>query len=73
MKWMLGMAIALLLVGNSPVSAAPQWLEDYCFNKAEQVRPALRQDEKEAFIASCIADHTPTPGAKRRKQTNSDY
>ncbi|HXG78671.1 MAG TPA: hypothetical protein VNJ31_04955 [Methyloceanibacter sp.] len=73
MYYALGIAIGLVMIGGSPASAAPQWLQDYCFNKAERVRPALRQDEKEAYIANCIADHTPTPGSKRRKKGDSGY
>ena len=48
----------------TPAFAATPELESYCFAQAEQVRPALRQPEKEAFIAGCIADHTPGPPAK---------
>ncbi len=56
----------LVLIGTVPASAAPRELERYCFNKAQHVRPALRADEQEHYIANCIADHTPTPGSKPR-------
>jgi len=58
------MAACLALMSASPAFAATPELESYCFAQAEQVRPALRQPEKEAFIAGCIADHTPGPPAK---------
>ncbi len=38
-----------------------------CEKAAEQVRPALRADEKEAWIANCLADATAgTPPKKER-------
>ena len=38
-----------------------------CEKAAEQVRPALRADEKEAWIANCLADATAgSPPRKRR-------
>ena len=36
-----------------------------CFVQSELVRPALAQPEKEAFIASCIADATPPLPARK--------
>jgi hypothetical protein len=36
-----------------------------CEKKAYEARPALRADEKEAFVANCIADATVV---KRRKR-----
>jgi len=48
----------------TPAFAATAEIEASCFAQAEQVRPALTQPEKEAFIASCIADATATPPAK---------
>jgi hypothetical protein len=62
---MIGVA-CIVLTSVTPASTASQELWAYCFAQAEQVRPALKQPEKEAFIASCIADHTPTPPARRK-------
>jgi len=73
MKNALATTTCLLLVGATPALAAPQWVEDACFAKAQQVRPALRADEREAFIANCIADYTATPQAKRRKYKKPRY
>lgn len=55
------MMIVAVLASVTPAFAALPDVETYCFVEAEQVRPALTQPEKEAFIASCIADATPTP------------
>jgi hypothetical protein len=62
------MAVAGLAVMSvtSAFAASPE-VEAYCFAQAEQVRPVLTQPEKEAYIASCIADATATRGRK------SDY
>ena len=49
----------LALMSLTPAFAAKSEIEASCFAQAEQVRPALTQPEKEAFIASCIADATP--------------
>jgi hypothetical protein len=65
MKWKSAMiAVAGLALGVTPAFAASPEVEAYCFAQAEQVRPVLTQPEKEAYIASCIADATPTPGRK---------
>ena len=55
----------LVLNSVAPASAAPPWVEDYCWAQAAQVHFSGR-GEREAFIARCIANHTPTPPAKRR-------
>jgi hypothetical protein len=56
----------LALMRVTPAFAAPQEIEDYCF---KQSIPVVFQGrgEREAFIASCIADLTPTPSAKRSR------
>jgi len=61
------MAVACLaLMSVTPAFATTAKVEAYCFAQAEQVRPALTQPEKEAFITGCIADATPPvkPGRK---------
>jgi hypothetical protein len=67
MKYAIAAVPCLFLIGATPAAAAPQWLEDYCFRQAQLVRPALRADEQEAYIANCIADYTATPQGKRRE------
>jgi len=53
-------AVAGLALSVTPAFAASPEVEAYCFAQAEQVRPALTQPEKEAYITSCIADATAT-------------
>jgi len=65
MKYVLATVICLVLISVTPALAAPQWVEDYCWAQAAQVHFSGR-GEREAFIARCIADLTPTPPAKRR-------
>ena len=38
-----------------------------CEAKADQVRPALRTPEREAFITNCLADATATQGSKKNQ------
>jgi hypothetical protein len=73
MRYAVATVACLFLIGSAPALAAPQWLESYCFKKARDARPALRYDEREAYIANCIADHTPAPGAKRRYYKQRGY
>jgi len=73
MKYALATTIGLVLISTAPASAAPQWVEDYCFQKAQYVRPALRWYEQEVYIANCIADYTASPKAWRRKYKKSAY
>lgn len=73
MRYVLPTMIVSILIGSMPASAAPQWVEDYCFKQAQLVRPALRWDEQEAFMANCIADYTASPQAKPRKYKKRRY
>ena len=72
MKYVLATIICLVLVGTTPALSAPPWVEDYCWAQAAQVRFSGR-GEREAFIARCIADLTPTPSEKRRKYKKPRY
>ena len=67
-KLMQGAGVALLaaLICSAPASAGQHAKKKSCFWQAELVRPALRQPEKEAFIANCKADLTASPRKKRR-------
>jgi hypothetical protein len=58
-------AVASLLGTTTPAAAAasPQ-VRKACEKQADLVRPALRADEREAFIANCLANNTPTPRKK---------
>jgi hypothetical protein len=57
--------ICLVLIGAIPAEAAPREIEDLCWAQAAKIRFNGR-GEREAFIASCIADHTPPVGAKQK-------
>jgi hypothetical protein len=48
----------------TPASAVSKKTRKACAAQAEQVRPALRAGEKEAFIANCLANATATQGGK---------
>jgi len=65
MKYALATIIYWVLLSATSALAAPPEIEDFCWAQAAQVRFNGR-GEREAFIANCIADHTPTPPAKRR-------
>jgi hypothetical protein len=56
----------LALIAATPAVAAPQWIEDLCWAKAAEVHFSGR-GEREAFIANCIADYTPTPRRTYKK------
>jgi hypothetical protein len=58
--------ICVAFTGVTPALAAPQWLEDYCWHHAVRVRPSLTAREREAYIANCIADHTPPLTTKKK-------
>ena len=56
--------VAGLIVSATPTFAAPQWVDDACWRAAQRVTPILTEPEKEAYVASCIADWkagTPPP------------
>ena len=52
------------LMSVTPAWAAPPEIEDFCWAQAAPIQFNGR-GEREAFIANCIADQTPTPPAKR--------
>jgi len=66
MKYALAAIICLFLIRATPALSAPQWVEDYCWAQAAPIRFPGRGD-REAFMARCIADLTPTPLAKRNR------
>jgi hypothetical protein len=59
-------AVASLLGATvTPASAAASpAVRKACEKQADLARPALRADEREAFIANCLANNTPTPRKK---------
>jgi hypothetical protein len=69
------MPVMLLIAGivftANAAFAAPQWVYDRCWAAAVRVRPVLRFDEVEAYVANCIADWTAgTPPPEGRESYN---
>ena len=59
-------AVAVLPVMSvTPALAAPRQIQDFCSKQALHVTFWHRGDY-EAFMANCIANHTPTPTGKRK-------
>lgn len=61
-------ALALAAVTTPALAQVTDAVRRACEAKAEQVRPALRAPEREAFIANCLADATATQSRKRGKR-----
>jgi len=55
----------LAMMSVTPALAAPRQIEDFCFERSRHVTFWHRGDY-EAFMANCIANHTPTPTKKRK-------
>jgi hypothetical protein len=60
----IGVALIAVAALMTPASAVSEKTRKACAAQAEQVRPALRAGEKEAFIANCLANATATQGGK---------
>jgi hypothetical protein len=65
-KCVLAGATILLLMSVTPTLAAPQEIEYFCFEQAQQATLPHRRGAGEAFMANCIANFTPTPTKKRK-------
>jgi hypothetical protein len=67
---LIAMVVVGVILGVTPALAAPPEIEDSCFAQIVKGRaPPLNsagRGEREAFMANCIADLTPTPPSKRR-------
>jgi hypothetical protein len=68
---LLAMVVAGVIPSVTPALAAPPEIEDFCFAQiAKGIAPPLNsagRGEREAFMASCIADLTETPPPKRSR------
>ncbi|MBM3543464.1 MAG: hypothetical protein FJX44_03005 [Alphaproteobacteria bacterium] len=53
-------AVATMLSATPASAAASSKARKACEKKAELVLPALRAEEKEAYIANCLANATTT-------------
>jgi hypothetical protein len=56
----------LALISVTPAFAAPREIEEFCFEQAQRATLPHRRAAGEAFMASCLADLTPTPTKERR-------
>jgi hypothetical protein len=52
------LGVLVLAAIATPASAVSEKTRRACEAAAEQVRPALRAEEKEAYIANCLANAT---------------
>ena len=59
------MVMCLAMMSVTPALAAPRQIEDFCSTQALHMTFWHRGDY-EAFMANCIANHTPTPTGKRK-------
>ena len=50
--------VAGLVLTATPTFAAPRWVNDACWIAAQRVSPRLTQQEKEHYIANCLANWT---------------
>jgi hypothetical protein len=57
--------ICLAMMSVTPALAASRQIENLCSEQARHVTFSYRGDY-EAFMANCIANHTPTPTGKRK-------
>jgi hypothetical protein len=64
-KYLLAAVAVLPVMSVASVLAAPRQIQDFCSEQARHVTFWHRGDY-EAFMANCIANHTPTPTGKRK-------
>jgi hypothetical protein len=57
--------ICLAMMSVTPALTAPRQIQDLCSEQARHVTFSYRGDY-EAFMANCVANHTPTPTKKRK-------
>ena len=57
----------LATMSLTPALAAPKQIEDFCSKQALRMFNTFwHRGDYEAFMANCIANHTPTPTEKRK-------
>jgi hypothetical protein len=56
----------LALMSTTPASAAPREIEDFCFEQLQHATIPHRRGAREAFMANCIANLSPTPTKKHK-------
>jgi hypothetical protein len=71
----IGTSVAMLALASltSPALAGSDDVYFWCWKQADYVRPALDpRGGKEAWVANCVADHTP-PLEYRKKKHRRNY
>jgi hypothetical protein len=59
----------LVMISATPALAASRQIQDYCSKQAIRANATFRQrGDREAFMANCIANLTPTPTGKRKNR-----
>ena len=57
----------LAVMSATPALAASRQIQDYCSNQAIRANATFwHRGDREAFMANCIANLTPTPTGKRK-------
>jgi hypothetical protein len=72
----IGASMAVLAWASlaSPSLAGSDDVYFWCWKQAEYVRPALDpKGGKEAWVANCVADHTPDRTYKPRRRSKKQY
>ena len=60
-------AVVICLVITTPALTASRQIQDYCSNQAIRANATFwHRGDREAFMANCIANLTPTPTGKRK-------
>jgi hypothetical protein len=78
-KTMTAFGAALVLGASTSIVVSPafaavsQQVRQACERKADQVTPALRAPEREAFIANCLADATADTAGTKKKKPGGKY
>jgi hypothetical protein len=66
-----GLAALALASTTPPALAGSDDVYFWCWKQADYVRPVLMRGEKEAWVANCVADHTPPLGSRKKKRNNN--
>ncbi|HET9936846.1 MAG TPA: hypothetical protein VFQ29_10390 [Methyloceanibacter sp.] len=66
----IGASLAALALPSTtpPALAGSDDVYFWCWKQADYVRPVLMRGEKEAWVANCVADHTPPLATRKKKR-----
>jgi len=62
---LVALVTCLAMMSVTPALAAPRQIQDSCSKQALH-QTFYHRGDYEAFMANCIANHTPTPTGKRK-------